>query len=136
MSYNVVNRSNYTDFWSSTDQSGYHEPLWGLSETVPGQNITPKEIVSRYINGQALPQMAGVYTDNNMLPDNFERMDKVQRAELAHKMLAIIADRQRRMQERAARARPATDAEPEPQSQTPLKEAPAGNNPPSGGQGG
>jgi len=79
--------------------------LFGLSETVPGQGITPKEVLDRYVNRKSLPVMDGVYTDNHLLPDNYERMDKVERVELAYYMHSLIADRRARMQARRNRPR-------------------------------
>lgn len=83
------------------------ETLFGESETIPGQGITPREIVTRYINGKTLPNLQGVFTDNQYLPDNFERMDKVDKSILAYQMLAIVADRQQKMAARRALPRQA-----------------------------
>jgi len=98
----IVNAANYAQLYPVPKG----ETLTGLSETIPGQGITPQQIVSRYVNGKALPQLNGVYNDNPMLPDNFERLDAVQRVQLAHQMRAIVADRREKMF--ARRARPTT----------------------------
>lgn len=100
----------------------------GESHTVPGQGITPREVITRYINHKQLPQMNGVYSDNHLLPDNFERMDKVQRAELAVNMLHLIKDRQARMQARRNRPKSA----PAETQQNPPSEAAPQDAPPLG----
>jgi len=75
----------------------------GGSDTIPGQGITPREIIARYVSRKALPSMNGVFTDNQVLPANFERMNKVEKLELAHKMLGIMADRFQKNRERRSR---------------------------------
>lgn len=100
------------------------EKLTGLSETIPGQGITPKEVVSRYVNRQSLTVMDGVYTDNKFLPDNYERMSKVERAELSHHLTAIMADRRARMQARRTRPVSAPADSSTPPSSPPREAAP------------
>lgn len=123
----ILNRGNYHDYYSSTGIETC-EVLVGESETIPGQGITPTEIVARYINKQALPQLNGVFNDSSMIPDRLERMDKVEIIELARHTRNMIATRTEKMRQRRAKARAASDSA--------LKEASAGNNPPPGGQGG
>lgn len=95
----IINAANYAALYPIPKG----ETLTGLSETIPGQGITPQQIVSRYVNGKALPQLNGVYNDNPMLPDNFERLDQVERVQLAQHMRSIIANRQEKMAARRAR---------------------------------
>lgn len=105
----ILNRGNYHSYYESTGiDTG--ETLVGESETIPGQGITPTEIVTRYINKQALPQLQGVFNDSQMIPDRLERMDKVEIIELARRTRSLIATRTEKMQQRRAKARADSDA--------------------------
>lgn len=93
------------------------ETLTGDSETTPGQGITAKEVVNRFVNKKPLAGLSGVFNQNHLLPDNFERLDKVERIELAQHMRALIANRQERLQARRAKPSPTpSDPNPAPES--------------------
>jgi len=108
----IINHANYLTAYPDEVPG---EKLVGYSDTVPGQGITPKQVVQRFINKEALPNLDGLYTNNHLLPANFERMDRVEKIELAHQMSALIATRREKMQARKQRPTPA----PSEQNTTP-----------------
>jgi len=66
------------------------------SQTVPGMVPDLRDLIDRYVRGEHVEQFNPVYIDNDLVPDNFERMDVFDRAELAHELkLGIEQTRQR-----------------------------------------
>lgn len=51
------------------------------SRTVPDQALSLREMVARYAQGGSVEMFQPVYTDNELIPDNWERWDEIDRIE-------------------------------------------------------
>lgn len=51
------------------------------SRTVPDQALSLREMVARYAQGGTVEMFQPVYTDNDLIPDNWERWDEIDRIE-------------------------------------------------------
>lgn len=56
------------------------------SLTVPDQALSVRAILERYVRGQSVENFPGVYTDSDLVPDGWERMDVIERTEYARAM--------------------------------------------------
>jgi len=67
------------------------------SKTVPGQTLPIRTLVDRYRKGQDVPFFSGTYNDNPDF-DGFERLDSVERAQLALEVRKSVKSQQTRLQ--------------------------------------
>lgn len=100
----IVNHANYIDHYTTVSKSAVLvddelqevvvlNPHWmhpAVSEqnilpsrTVPDQALSLREMVARYAQGGSVEMFQPVYTDNELIPDNWERWDKIDRIEYA-----------------------------------------------------
>lgn len=90
-------------------------PIWkGVSNnlppiTVPGQALSIQEVIARYQSGRDVSHFAGSYTDSDLVPDNWERMDVMERLDYTRQMRVDIALAARRMDDAAKAAEAAKD---------------------------
>jgi len=86
----ILSWHNYVDHHTFADD-GYNYLTIGEvntlpSCTIPDQALSIKEMLARYVRGQSVETFTPVYTDNEFIPDNLERMDVFERAELAKQL--------------------------------------------------
>jgi len=100
----IVNHANYIDHYTTVSKSAVLvddelqevvvlNPHWmhsAVSEqnilpsrTVPDQALSLREMVARYAQGGSVEMFQPVYTDNELIPDNWERWDEIDRIEYA-----------------------------------------------------
>lgn len=100
----IVNHANYIDHYTTVSKSAVLvddelqevvtvNPHWmhsAVSEqnilpsrTVPDQVLSLREMVARYAQGGSVEMFQPVYTDNDLIPDNWERWDEIDRIEYA-----------------------------------------------------
>jgi len=53
------------------------------SLTIPGQSLSLKTLLERYVKGGAVAVFPPVYSDDPLIPDDLERMDEIERIEFA-----------------------------------------------------
>lgn len=80
----------------------------GPSMTVPGSNLSLRQLLERYSMGQNVQTFQGTYTDDDIIPDNFERLDQHDRIELLQRVTTLAVSTQGHI--RAQAAERATDA--------------------------
>lgn len=139
MTRKVVNQANYVSHYSvlnidrdSGEQIG--DPVLFVpgkfftqpSQTVPDMALSLSELLRRYTTRQSVDTLEGVWDADEMVPDNFERLDQVERVELIRKLKGITMDAQGRLQRRRellakAAAAPAAITDP-----VNAKDAPSG----------
>lgn len=66
------------------------------SKTVPGQSLSLKELIARYVRGENVKVFTPVFTDSDSIPDQLEYLDPLERLELASDIGNAIAQHQRR----------------------------------------
>lgn len=95
----MVNSSNYI--------APSLERNTAISQTVPDMSITVRQMMDRHNAGGAVAVFKPVFTgESNILPDNFERMDKIERQQLARSLGDFVATtRDRLITQRAATKR-------------------------------
>lgn len=52
------------------------------SVTIPDRTMTMRQLIERHQSGGTVKTFSPVFTDSELLPDNFERMDNLERAKL------------------------------------------------------
>lgn len=124
----IINSDNFIDHFTFRDLvSGGPDRLVGLGEinnepskTVPDQSLSIKELFARYIRNGTFDddqQFPGVYTgaDDLVIPVDFERMDQVEKIQLARDIKEGIQDYQKRRKPRTEPYVPIIDR-PDPDS--------------------
>jgi len=66
------------------------------SKTVPGQTLSLKTLLERFTRGQGVETYTPIYDDSGTYPDNLERMDKMEKLELARGIKSKIKEVQSR----------------------------------------
>jgi len=67
--------------------------------TVPGQALAVRDILERYVRGRDVETFAGVYTDSDLVPDGWERMDEIERIEYTRAMKADLETKVKRVRD-------------------------------------
>lgn len=57
------------------------EKNFSVSRTIPDQVMSVGEILQRYVRGQSIDAVPPVYTESDLVPVNWERMDEIERIE-------------------------------------------------------
>jgi len=60
------------------------------SLTVPGQAMSMDELIRRYVRGETVTTFQGNYTLDDNIPDNLERMDEMEKLDLARQLKSGI----------------------------------------------
>jgi len=72
--------------------------------TVPDQALSVRDILDRYVRGRDVETFAGVYTDSDLVPDNWERMDQIERTEYVRSMKEDLVQKMKRATSRPTKA--------------------------------
>jgi len=90
MKYGCSNRCNY-----SVTGNVEGEKFTLPSLTIPGQTLSLKELLEKYVRGQDVTVFEGVYNDDD-IPDNLELMTEIERIDAARNLKdAIDVERER-----------------------------------------
>jgi len=119
----ILNGRRYNDYVNGTKEglftkSGHpldketFEQFTKVSETIPGQTLSLKELLSRYVMGSPVKQFKPVYTNNTDIPDNLERMEFDERLEHA-KVIRHAIHREQQKQQYKKQASAETDSSSE-----------------------
>lgn len=108
---NLVNWSNYRTTGNPSGEKN-DKP----SKTVPGMTLSLRELLDRYIKGGSVEVFNGVY--DSTAPENIERLDPMERLDLARNLKGAIDDAQKRI----SRPTP-TPTKPEP-APSPVPDSP------------
>jgi len=60
------------------------------SLTIPDQALSLQEMIKRYVSGGSVEAFTPVYTEDTLVPDDWERMDTVERLEHTREMKRSI----------------------------------------------
>lgn len=95
MRLGIVNWATYAEGDHNVPGERFTKP----SQTVPGQTLSLKEIIERFVRrGETLPSLGGVYAgEETDFPDDLERMDQLDRLELAQNLGSAIKSEQSRL---------------------------------------
>lgn len=74
----VANWANY-----SQQSKGRAEHFKRPSLTVPGQTLSLKQLLDRYVKGQDVDVFTPQYSEDPDIPDNLEKMDTLEKLDLA-----------------------------------------------------
>lgn len=79
------------------------------SLTIPGQSLSLRELLERYVISGTTETFKGTYTgeEETEIPDNIEKMDRMEKLDLARDLRHSIADAQQQLafqQKEAAKA--------------------------------
>jgi len=90
----VINNSNWRMYHCNSQ--GKRLPIGGEttntpSKTVPGQQLSLRQLIERYSRGAHVEVFEGSYSTDPTF-DNMERLDKVERLEAAKQVKQSIAD--------------------------------------------
>lgn len=91
----VVNWSNFEFEYDVTGQDwkagrNIGEAPTGPGVTVPGMTLSLGDLLKRYVRGGQVTTFTPVYTDDEMIPDDLERMDEIERIEAARALAGSI----------------------------------------------
>jgi len=86
----ILNAFTYVDHNSYEGKLVIGEKNTGISLTVPDQVPSLAEMLRRYVRGGDVQMFTPVYTDDENIPDNLERMNEIERIELAREMKTAI----------------------------------------------
>lgn len=111
----LVNQANYLETVPSSERA---EPETKLpSQTVPGQVLELDEVLARYTRGQDVQVFTPQYDgeeDEEVLPANLHKLDKVERAELARTTSVFMQNLRNKLIERKKqREQPKPDPKPD-----------------------
>lgn len=119
----IITQANYAAHHTHDDSGRmligevYTKP----SKTIPGQQISLQELLKRYVRGQEVQQFNGVYLgEDEMVPDNLERMTEIERKEAAATIREAIENE--RQKPRPQKPEPVPAPLPAPAPQDPTKE--------------
>lgn len=87
------------------------------SLTVPGQTLSLKELLARYTRGQSVETFTPIY-DDGYYPET-DRMDKIEKIELARSLRGAIDDIQKRPKPKPTKPEPAPQPIPNPPAPSP-----------------
>lgn len=97
---------------------GVHNPAKEVndlpSETQPGMALTMRQLMDKYVRGQAT--FVPVYTDDPDIPDNIERMDNIDRLDMARDLRGYIDRGQEELFQRQEERKKKKVAPPSPTS--------------------
>lgn len=84
--------------------------------TVPDQALSVRAILERYVRGQSVENFPGVYTDSDLVPVGWERMDQIERMDYARAMKDdLIAKNPKRQKDSSPAPAPAPVPVPVPE---------------------
>lgn len=102
----------------------FGETFTGPSLTVPDQSLSLKDLLERYVMGQNVETFKGVYNgDQDDIPENIDRMDHLEKLDLARQVRGKIAETQAALS--AAQVSPKPVHTDLPKTETPPPAPPA-----------
>jgi len=66
------------------------------SLTQPSQTLSLRTLIERYTRGQSVETFQPTYTDDTLIPDNYERLTEIERLEYAREMQSDLAEQVKR----------------------------------------
>lgn len=118
----VVNHNNYRRLRLGNPSA---EPKTDLpSLTVPDQALSLKTLLERYTMGMEVPVRQAIYTDSGIIPDDLERMDEMERIQLARDLKVAVEGERQKIQRRREQPviKPADVVQPSPPPELPIPE--------------
>ncbi|AXL15344.1 hypothetical protein [Microviridae sp.] len=85
-----MRKISFRNFKPNTCATKFTQP----SLTVPGQTLSLRELLERYVMGGQIEQFKGVYDGDSDLPDNLEQMDTFEKLDLARNLRESINNAQ------------------------------------------
>lgn len=99
------------------------EVNFGPSLTVPGQTLSLKQLLQRYVRGDSIATFQPMFSDDLDVPD-YEYMDELDRLDMAHQLKNVVNDTREtltaRQKERAEKEKE-KQAKPDSPSTPPLE---------------
>lgn len=106
----IVTQANYGYYFSEDGVATIAQTIGeknGLpSLTVPAQTLSLRALIERYTRGQGVETFQPTYTDDPLIPDNYERMSKIERLEHAREMQSDLVQQMERVRAKPTKAAP------------------------------
>lgn len=89
--------------WANYSPEGIGEKYFSPSVTVPGQALSPQQILDRFVRKQGanVQVFEGVFSDDDtgiIIPDNLERMSEIEKVEFARGLKATVHEHRTNLQ--------------------------------------
>lgn len=93
MRHQPLNHANYR--YLAEEKRGEINNL--PSQTIPDQAMSIAQILDRFVKKQPIEALQGIYTEDDLIPADLERMDPIERTMHARNLKKAIADGQQKL---------------------------------------